>query len=99
MFRLFRILLLSVVAVETVLGSQSSQGLPWCLEPPPPAEVLASSPHGVHVHENAAPLKCRQAKILALIPIRSGSKSVKDKNIRLIGGKPLVAHSIGHAQV
>lgn len=37
-------------------------------------------------------------KILALIPARSGSKSVKHKNIRQIGGKPMLAHSIGHAQ-
>ncbi len=35
--------------------------------------------------------------ILALIPARSGSKSVPDKNIRNIGGKPMLAWSIGHA--
>ena len=33
-------------------------------------------------------------KILAVIPARAGSKGVKGKNIRIIGGKPLVAHSI-----
>ncbi len=37
------------------------------------------------------------AKVLAVIPARSGSKSVKDKNIRLINGKPLLAYSIEHA--
>lgn len=37
-------------------------------------------------------------KVLALIPARSGSKSVPDKNIRLIGGIPMLAHSIRHAQ-
>ena len=37
-------------------------------------------------------------EILALIPARSGSKSVVHKNIRLVGGKPLLAHSIEHAR-
>ena len=46
---------------------------------------------------DAKTANCKLAKILALIPIRSGSKSVPDKNIRMIGGKPLVAHSIAHA--
>ena len=32
--------------------------------------------------------------ILAVIPARSGSKSVKDKNIRPLGGRPLIAWSI-----
>jgi CMP-N,N'-diacetyllegionaminic acid synthase len=36
-------------------------------------------------------------KILALIPARSGSKSVPHKNIRLVAGKPLLAYSIEHA--
>lgn len=31
---------------------------------------------------------------LAIIPARSGSKGLADKNIRLLGGKPLIAHSI-----
>lgn len=33
-------------------------------------------------------------KILALIPARGGSKGVPRKNIRLLAGKPLIAHSI-----
>lgn len=37
-------------------------------------------------------------KILAIIPARSGSKSVKHKNIKLIDGKPMLAYSIEHAQ-
>lgn len=37
-------------------------------------------------------------KILAIIPARSGSKSVKNKNIRLINGKPMIAYSIEHAK-
>ena len=36
-------------------------------------------------------------EVLAIIPARSGSKSVKDKNIRMINGKPMMAYSIGHA--
>lgn len=35
--------------------------------------------------------------MIAIIPARSGSKSVKDKNIRLLDGKPLIAYSIEHA--
>lgn len=34
---------------------------------------------------------------LALIPARSGSKGVADKNVRPLAGKPLLAHSIAHA--
>lgn len=34
------------------------------------------------------------SKILALIPARGGSKGVPRKNIRNLGGKPLVVHSI-----
>lgn len=36
-------------------------------------------------------------KILALIPARSGSKTIKDKNIQSFHGKPLLAYSIEHA--
>ena len=36
-------------------------------------------------------------EILALIPARSGSKSIPNKNIRILAGKPLLAHSIDHA--
>lgn len=36
-------------------------------------------------------------EVLAVIPARSGSKSVKDKNIRLINGMPMLAYSIRHA--
>lgn len=35
--------------------------------------------------------------ILAVVPARSGSKSVPHKNIRLIGGKPMLAYSLEHA--
>lgn len=36
-------------------------------------------------------------EVLAVIPARSGSKSVKDKNIRRMNHLPLIAYSIGHA--
>lgn len=36
--------------------------------------------------------------ILAIIPARSGSKSVPDKNIRSMNGKPMLAYSIDHAK-
>lgn len=35
--------------------------------------------------------------VLAVIPARSGSKSIRDKNIRVVGGKPLIAWSIEQA--
>ena len=37
-------------------------------------------------------------KNIAIIPARSGSKGVKDKNIRLLNGKPLLAYSIEVAE-
>lgn len=33
-------------------------------------------------------------KNIAIIPARSGSKGLKDKNIRILNGKPLIAYSI-----
>jgi CMP-N-acetylneuraminic acid synthetase len=38
-------------------------------------------------------------KTIAVIPARSGSKSVKDKNIRIMNGKPMLAYSIEHAKM
>ena len=35
---------------------------------------------------------------LAIIPARSGSKGLKDKNIKLLNGKPLMAYSIDAAK-
>lgn len=37
-------------------------------------------------------------KVLAIIPARAGSKRVKDKNIRDLGGKPLIAWTIDAAK-
>lgn len=37
-------------------------------------------------------------KIIAIIPARGGSKGLPGKNIRLLGGKPLIAHSIETAK-
>ena len=36
--------------------------------------------------------------ILCLIPARSGSKGILDKNIKILNGKPLIAHSIDQAK-
>lgn len=36
-------------------------------------------------------------KIVAVIPARGGSKGIPDKNIRFLGGKPLIAYSIQNA--
>ena len=36
-------------------------------------------------------------KILAIIPARSGSRSIKDKNIIIYKGKPLIYHTINAA--
>jgi CMP-N,N'-diacetyllegionaminic acid synthase len=37
-------------------------------------------------------------RILAIIPARGGSKGVPGKNIKILGGKPLIAYSIQAAQ-
>lgn len=37
-------------------------------------------------------------KNIAIIPARSGSKGLKDKNIRVLGDKPLIAYSIDAAK-
>lgn len=36
----------------------------------------------------------KNKRIIAIIPARSGSKGLKDKNIKLLDNKPLLAHSI-----
>src|SRR5437773_6397900 len=36
-------------------------------------------------------------EVLALVPARGGSKSMPRKNLREVGGKPMVVHSIEHA--
>jgi len=37
--------------------------------------------------------------VVAVIPARSGSKGVPDKNVKLLAGKPLLAYSIAAAQL
>lgn len=39
-----------------------------------------------------------ERKVLALIPARGGSKRVPRKNVRDLGGKPLIAHTIDQAE-
>lgn len=36
-------------------------------------------------------------RVLAVIPARGGSKGIPRKNLAPLGGKPLIAHMIGHA--
>ncbi|MFC2006762.1 cytidylyltransferase domain-containing protein [Chloroflexota bacterium] len=36
-------------------------------------------------------------EVITIIPARGGSKGVPEKNIRLLAGKPLLAHSIEHS--
>ena len=40
----------------------------------------------------------KNKKIIALIPARGGSKGIPDKNIKLMDGIPLLAHSINYAK-
>lgn len=39
-------------------------------------------------------MKAMRSEVIAVIPARGGSKRVPGKNIRLLGGKPLIAYSI-----
>jgi len=38
--------------------------------------------------------KTGSAKILAVIPARGGSRALPGKNVRLMAGKPLIAHTV-----
>ena len=40
----------------------------------------------------------KKTKLVALIPARSGSIRLKNKNILNLGGKPLIAHTIDYAK-
>jgi len=37
-------------------------------------------------------------RVLGIVPVRSGSKRVPNKNLRTLGGKPLLAHAVEHAR-
>ncbi|OEJ63838.1 acylneuraminate cytidylyltransferase family protein [Magnetovibrio blakemorei] len=41
--------------------------------------------------------KHTKLEVLALVPARGGSKSMPRKNVRIVGGKPMIVHSIEHA--
>ncbi len=36
-------------------------------------------------------------EVIVIIPARGGSQSIKNKNLRILGRKPLLAHSVSHA--
>ena len=40
----------------------------------------------------------KNKNVIAIIPARSGSKSIKNKNIRKFKGKPLIFHTIEYAK-
>ena len=40
----------------------------------------------------------KKNKVLVIIPARSGSKGIKNKNIKIVQKKPLLAHSIIYAK-
>ena len=41
----------------------------------------------------------QKSLVYAIVPARSGSKGVKDKNIRLLNGHPMIAYSIVAAKL
>lgn len=43
--------------------------------------------------------KIKKDEVVAIIPARSGSKGVKDKNIRLLNGYPMIAYTIAAAKL
>lgn len=51
-----------------------------------------------HSSEGSAVAQNGSADVLALIPARGGSKGLPGKNIRLLGGEPLVVRSLRFAQ-
>jgi hypothetical protein len=62
---------------------------------------IINASHGVRIkgmkEKSLEEIFQKKYEVLAVIPARSGSKSVKDKNIRPIAGKPMIAYSIEHA--
>lgn len=44
------------------------------------------------------PKNIDELEVLAIVPARGGSKRIPDKNLQLIGGEPLIAHTLRHAR-
>ena len=43
-------------------------------------------------------INSNQLNIVAIVPARGGSKGIPRKNVRVLAGKPLIAHTIEHAR-
>ncbi len=66
-------------------------------EEPPPAIFFMVNHEMTQSDRSVALSSNNQPRIVALIPARSGSKRVIDKNIRPLAGHPLIAYSIAAA--
>src|SRR5688572_22397775 len=54
----------------------------------------STSRTGYHAASVAGPEMGAQARVLAVVPARGGSKGIPRKNLLLLGGTPLVAHAV-----
>lgn len=52
----------------------------------------------VHASDDSAAIGVTRAHILSLIPARGGSKGIPRKNLAMLAGKPLIAHTIEQAK-
>jgi N-acylneuraminate cytidylyltransferase len=84
-------------AASLVLATRGGDGVAREL-----AEKLLALPYGEAMSATAPaqPITFneRGEGVLALVPARGGSKSVPRKNLRVVAGKPLIAHSVDHAR-
>src|SRR5262245_47934853 len=83
-----------------LLGGRARQG--GALRPRPgAAQASGSDPERRplrRAHRGRVPREPAHVSVLALIPARGGSKSIPRKNVRLLGGIPLLAWSIAAAR-